>query len=64
MRNVTRALVPGCMALFLMLWASPLHAKDHELRRERGSSIWRSLIRQGARTEGRACSRSCTTSQP
>lgn len=27
MRNVTRALVPGCLALFLMLWASPLHAE-------------------------------------
>jgi hypothetical protein len=28
MRNVTQALVPGCMALFLMLCASPLHAKE------------------------------------
>ena len=28
MTNVTRALVPGCMALFLMLWASPLHAAE------------------------------------
>ena len=27
MRTVTRALVPGCMALFLILWASPLNAK-------------------------------------
>ncbi len=27
MRTVTRALVPGCMALFLMFWASPLNAK-------------------------------------
>jgi hypothetical protein len=27
MRTVRRALVPGCMALSLMLWTSPLHAK-------------------------------------
>ena len=27
MRNLGKALVPGCMALFLMLWASPLNAK-------------------------------------
>jgi hypothetical protein len=28
---VTRALVPGCMALFLMLWVSPLNAKVIDL---------------------------------
>jgi hypothetical protein len=27
MKTITRAVVPGCMALFLMLWASPLNAK-------------------------------------
>jgi hypothetical protein len=27
MRTITKALVPGFMALFLMLWASPLNAK-------------------------------------
>ena len=27
MRTITKALVPGCMGLFFMLWASPLNAK-------------------------------------
>jgi len=27
MRTITKALVPGCMALFSMLWVSPLNAK-------------------------------------
>ena len=31
MRTATRALVPGCIALFLILWASPLNAKARDM---------------------------------
>jgi len=36
MRTVTRALVTGCMPIFLMLWASPLNAQVLNL-----SGTWR-----------------------